>query len=240
LLPSLPSKSANRGVGIDRIAWIEVAAFKEDIGSTPKVKSEQKILFAESLQDVLRAQDAEGACGWIVDLRNNSGGNMWPMLLGLAPLLSNDGGSATTVGHFSTAAGPQSWEVQPNSVALMGRQILKLNGSGYRLRHQNRPVAVLLGRSTASSGEAMGLAFRGSSRFRSFGQRTAGYSTGNRPVPLADGSFLLLTETVMLDRKAEGNAGAIVPEVEFDSDKEAEASARSWLLSRASCRRISL
>lgn len=240
LLPSTPAKSANRGVGPGHIAWIEVAAFKEDIGSTPGVKREQKLGFAESLQNVIRAQDEEGACGWIVDLRNNSGGNMWPMLLGLAPLLSNEEGSATTVGHFSTASGPQSWEVQPNSVALMGRQILNLNGPGYRLRHQNKPVAVLLGRSTASSGEAVGLAFRGSSRFRSFGQRTAGYSTGNRPVPLADGSFLLLTETVMLDRKAQGSAGPIVPEVEFDDHKEAEASARSWLLSRASCRRVPL
>lgn len=238
-LPSALTRAANHGVGSDHIAWIEVPAFKEDIGSTPQIKNEQKVGFAESLQSVLRAQDVEDPCGWIVDLRNNSGGNMWPMLLGLAPLLSNESERSTVVGYFyfSTHSGQQPWGVQKNSVSLMDRQILRLKGSGYTLRHPNQPVAVLLGRSTASSGEAIGLAFRGSSRFRSFGQRTAGYSTGNRPIPLADGSILLLTETVMLDRNSQGNAGAIFPEVEISSEKEAEANARSWLLSQASCRR---
>src|SRR5690606_40666707 len=38
--------------------------------------------FAETLQALIRSLDEAGACGWIVDLRRNSGGNLWPMLLG--------------------------------------------------------------------------------------------------------------------------------------------------------------
>jgi hypothetical protein len=44
--------------------------------------------YAASLQNVLRSLDVPTTCGWIVDLRKNIGGNMWPMLAGLGPLLT--------------------------------------------------------------------------------------------------------------------------------------------------------
>src|SRR5262249_43486790 len=40
------------------------------------------------------------SCGWIIDLRQNTGGNMWPMLAGLRPFL----GSAE-LGAFENASG---------------------------------------------------------------------------------------------------------------------------------------
>ena len=38
-----------------------------------------------------------GACGWVIDLRGNVGGNMWPMLLAIGPLLG-DGLAGSFVG----------------------------------------------------------------------------------------------------------------------------------------------
>src|SRR5690606_26718511 len=51
----------------------------------------QQVEFAESLQSLIGSLDDEsaGACGWIVDLRRNSGGNLWPMVLGVGPLLGD-------------------------------------------------------------------------------------------------------------------------------------------------------
>ena len=43
--------------------------------------------YAKTLQDSIRARDRVGLIGWIVDLRGNSGGNMWPMLAGVGPVL---------------------------------------------------------------------------------------------------------------------------------------------------------
>ena len=43
--------------------------------------------FADALQDVVEAVDATAPCGWIVDLRENPGGNMWPMIAGVGPIL---------------------------------------------------------------------------------------------------------------------------------------------------------
>jgi hypothetical protein len=44
----------------------------------------------DSTQAMIRAvdtADAEPPCGWIVDLRNNGGGNMYPMVAGVGPIL---------------------------------------------------------------------------------------------------------------------------------------------------------
>ena len=43
--------------------------------------------YASTLREALLSYDRQGVCGWIVDLRGNGGGNMWPMLKGLDPLL---------------------------------------------------------------------------------------------------------------------------------------------------------
>src|SRR6202042_1362834 len=50
--------------------------------------------FATSIQTILRTLQASRPCGWAVDLRGNGGGNIWPMLAGLGPLLGN--------GHFKS------------------------------------------------------------------------------------------------------------------------------------------
>lgn len=38
--------------------------------------------FATAIQSEIRRLLAQRPCGWIVDLRGNRGGNMWPMLAG--------------------------------------------------------------------------------------------------------------------------------------------------------------
>ena len=43
--------------------------------------------YAEALQRAIRMADRPGLIGWIVDLRTDGGGNMWPMMAGLGPIL---------------------------------------------------------------------------------------------------------------------------------------------------------
>lgn len=43
--------------------------------------------YALGMHKILRELDTSTPCGWIVDLRQNSGGDLWPMLAGLGPLL---------------------------------------------------------------------------------------------------------------------------------------------------------
>lgn len=139
----------------------------------------QNIQRAARWQQVIRSKDDGMRCGWIVDLRDNSGGNMWPMLLGMAPLLRTSVVNNEDVGSFETAQGPERWTLTATAVQRAGKSVLDFGQSGHVLRQPGAPVAVLFGPRTASSGEASVLAWRGRPQTRSFGQPTAGVSTGN-------------------------------------------------------------
>ncbi len=95
------------------------------------------------------------------------------------------------------------------------------------------PVAVLIGRSTASSGEAVTVAFRNQAETVLIGQPTAGLTTSNEPVWLSDGSMIALTQSVFTDRTghAFGQGVRISPDLET-AVGDAEAAATRWLSDR--------
>lgn len=70
----------------------------------------------------------------------------------------------------------------------------------YRLRHDAPKVAVLIDNGTASSGEAVLIAFQRRPDTRTFGNATCGLSTANQEYMLSDGASLFLTEAMMADR----------------------------------------
>ena len=82
----------------------------------------------------------------------------------------------------------------------------------------NRPVAVLTGGSTASSGEAVLVSFLGAENARTFGAPTAGYATANRTFLLPDGARLAITMAHMADRtgRVHGNT-PIAPDTPVSS-----------------------
>lgn len=127
---------------------------------------------------------------WIVDLRRHTGGNMWPALAGLRPILGP--GEA---GAFVDANG-----------AVMQRW------GGRRTRRKRVPVAVLQGPLTGSTGEALIISFRGRPRTRTFGEATYGLPTANQPFSLSDGAQLLLTTAREADRTGRVYDGPIEPD----------------------------
>lgn len=157
---------------------------------------ELKCVFANSIRDALRKGLEAGAKAWIVDLSGNRGGNMWPMLDGLSPLLGAEG-----VGSFRYRDGSSSpWALKGYEGII---DVPDLRGA---------PIAVVTSGRTASSGEAVAVAFRGRPLTRSFGAPTFGYSTSNTTYKLADGSRLYLTTAVFEDRNGNSYGGKLVPD----------------------------
>ena len=215
-----------------RIGRVEIEGYGVMQGPTAHQQMKER---AKRWQAIIDDQDNGSRCGWIVDLRGNTGGNMWPMLLGAAPLLRATPSADEDVGSFAAADGPTRWQLTPSSVRLGERVRVDLGGPGYLLKHPGAPVAVLTGPRTASSGEATVLAFRGRPQTRSFGQPTSGLSTANVMRPLVDGSALLLTTSVMQDRNGQGNGLKIEPDQRTDSDAATLAAAQQWLLQQPAC-----
>ncbi|MFJ4937098.1 S41 family peptidase [Streptomyces pseudovenezuelae] len=182
---------------------------------------------------------ADDACGWVVDLRADTGGNMWPMLAVVGPILG-DG----KVGAFVDADGSKSvWSIKHGSPYKDGKSAGW--GDGRPLAKTDSPVAVLTGKRTASSGEAVVVALRGRPDTRFFGEQTSGVPTGNMPYHLSDGAVLVLTEVKDADRTGRAYDAPIPPDVEIIKDPRPVArhrdevlqAAQSWLLQHGGCRR---
>jgi hypothetical protein len=195
----------SRRIGSD-IALVRVPAF-----SGPDLEA-----FATLIDRRIVEADGPSICGWMVDLRGNGGGNMWPMLAGLRAILG-----PAPLGAFRLPTGiGDSWTYSVES-------------PGTPLHRENPPVAVLTDSRTASSGEAVVIAFHGRPDTRFFGEPTAGRSTANRGFPLRDGALLVVTVATMLDRDGREYAGRIEPDVLVPAEA-AEARAVEWLRARCS------
>ncbi len=179
-------------------------------------------IYSSTLSRALTDQAANGACGWIVDLRGNGGGNMWPMLNGLEALLG-----AGPFGGFGSADGPRAQWVRDGSI-IASRPVGTDIQPGTSGRLAGAPVAVLTGPQTGSSGEMVAIAFRGRDRTRSFGAPTAGLTTANTPFPLSDGSRLLITTSGVLDAAGRFIQGPLVPDEAVPADTVLDR-ALQWL-----------
>ena len=143
------------------VAYLHVPGFA---GGTPA----QQARVRRDAEQHHSIHDEAGVCGWIVDLRQNTGGNLWPMLAG------SDRCSVTASSRppsIPTAA------ASPSGIATakpgFGDYTQLRVRSPYRVRAA-APVAVLLGPGTASSAEVLAVAFRGRAATRSFGAPDAG------------------------------------------------------------------
>lgn len=79
------------------------------------------------------------------------------------------------------------------------------------------PVAVLIGERTASSGEAVLVAFQARDQTKTFGHPTGGYTTAIRRFPLRDGARLYLAVATFADRSGHVYRGRIYPDLRPDT-----------------------
>lgn len=200
----------------DGIGYVKVGAFS---GSGAAETG-----FAQRIQDAIRAADAGHLAGWIVDVRNNSGGNMWPMIAGLGPILG-DG----TAGAFVDPDGGISWWGYRDNASIYDGSPLVTVSSPYRLLKAEPRVAVLTNCGVVSSGEAVAIGFRARRNSRSFGTATYGLSTANDEFTLTGGGTLLLTVSTMADRTGRTYGKAVAPDEVIDDPVETVRRAVEWL-----------
>jgi C-terminal processing protease CtpA/Prc len=199
------------------IGYVRIAAFGGS--DTAAVRA-----FADAVQDQIRAADRSELVGWIVDLRGNSGGNMWPMLAGVGPVLGSG-----LAGYFIPPVGVPAWWTYANGAATVNGAAQASVSNPYVLLRPSPRVAVLTDGLVASSGEAIAVAFRSRANTRSFGAATCGLSTANGSFRLSDGAMLFLTTSLMADRTAMAYGGSIAPDESLSGDAAVVERAVAWL-----------
>lgn len=166
--------------------------------------------YVTSAWDSIQTLSSEARCGWIVDVRGNSGGNVWPMLGAISPLLDRG-----LVMSFSDRDNHHdSVSITADGISLGATQTIAFDSASFEEASQSvssRRIVVLIGPITSSSGEAIPVAFAGQQDTATLGKPTSGFSTANREFTLSDGSSLNLTSAVFADRTGRLYGGPIIP-----------------------------
>ncbi|MFF7359367.1 S41 family peptidase [Streptomyces sp. NPDC008125] len=197
----------------------------------PVASDEVAAPYIRSARSTVEGIDDEGACGWVVDLRGESGGDMWPPLAAVGPILGD--GEAGAAVHADGRREP--WAVQDGTPS----QYVDTWGPATPLARPLPPVAVLTSRRTASAGEAVVISFLGRPGTRTFGEATTGVPTANSAYRLSDGAMVVVTVAREADRTGRVHDGPLTPDVEVPETRgqdKALKAATSWLSAQKPCR----
>lgn len=164
-------------------------------------------VFAEKMHAEIQAQDKADLKGWIIDLRENTGGNMWPMLAGIGPILGNG-----IAGYFVDSDNVKNSISYADGAAIYEDDAVVAVSFPYTLVSTNSKVAVLVDHATTNAAEAVAIAFIGKANTRSFGPLTCGRAGGNQTFSLIDGSVLYLTVAFLADRNETEQRGQLTPD----------------------------
>ncbi|MBS1544020.1 MAG: S41 family peptidase [Bacteroidetes bacterium] len=167
--------------------------------------------------------------GWIVDLRLNLGGNMYPMIAGLRSLLGEGRiGTFVTKNHETI-----EWIISKGSFRAGTDSVTLTNSCDF----DGLPVVVLISQVTASSGEAAAIAFKGREKTLFLGESTSGYITALNNYQLSTHGMLLVAEAYMCDRNGHCYTTKLTPDIVIthgdhfiDLEKDEKVTkALSWL-----------
>lgn len=147
--------------------------------------------------------------GWIIDLRINTGGNMYPMIAGLTEFLGEG-----RVGGFVTPSHQNygDWIIKNGAFYVDSVKVSPVKYEGYPIQREI-PIAVLISGNTASSGEMTAITTIGRHKSVLIGEPTAGYTTTNLGFKLNEYSGLNLAVDYATDRNGKVYPKHIDPEI---------------------------
>jgi carboxyl-terminal processing protease len=152
--------------------------------------AEKDLKFANTLIKQIQILDENEIDKWIIDLRDNRGGNRWPMLAGLTPIIGDGliGYNIVLNKHIPIII----------KKGLINYSTIEPNQ--YTTKKPFKKIAVIINEHTGSSGEMVAIAVLGFDITKSFGQESAGYTTINSSRDYKDGTQLYLATGYSADK----------------------------------------
>jgi len=182
-VPEIKSELINGNIG-----YIQIPGF---MGIDSRAQK-----FAQQIQDKIKELDKNNIQFWIVDLTNNNGGTIMPMLLGIGPLLGEG-----VAGFLVNSENIYSKWAYSNGIAVHDDSTYQMKlANPYRLRNEIKKLAVIISRKTGSGGEALAVPFKGTKNSCFIGQPTSGASSGTLVYELSDGAVILFANSNFADR----------------------------------------
>ncbi|MEZ4874017.1 MAG: S41 family peptidase [Flavobacteriaceae bacterium] len=177
---------------------------------------------ANALRTIICDLKGQKPKGWIIDLRANLGGNMYPMFAGLGELLPNidlSGDTQNGIDYFS------NWENNHGNFYMWGAPMtqgeLQCNPKEVNENTSNK-IAVLTSRYTASSGEAVASGLKNHENIQLFGEITSGYSSTTGWFPITE--HIVFSPTVAYFKSLDGTVydHGVYPDVVIEEPLDLE------------------
>lgn len=184
--------------------WGDIGYYRVPGGITKNVSR-----VTQMLADTLCSLDPSSVKGWILDLRLNTGGNVW---FNLASLASMIGDGPTTGVYYGDGREPVISFIKDGK-PFGNNQFYAIPEVKCKLPSSTVPVVILTSPATASSAEALLLAFKGRANTVVIGEPTAAFVTSNNSFPLGDDVTLVLATGYMTDRTGTPYTSSIHPDV---------------------------
>jgi carboxyl-terminal processing protease len=163
----------------------------------------------KSIKKAIAQVNAKNIRGWIVDLRVNTGGNMYPMIAGLSDLI----GEGKVGGFLTPTYQPDgNWIIKDGSFFVDSIKVATVKYAGYPV-NPNIPIAILISGNTASSGEMTAISIIGRKKTIVIGEVSAGYTTSNLGFKLNEYSGLNLAVDYAADRNGKIYPKNIEPDI---------------------------
>ena len=166
-------------------------------------------VYAQRIQDSLCKNISPTTKGIIIDLRMNAGGNIYPMIAGIANVL---GEGLFNIGLDGAGKETSRSAIQQGALAWYDSIPLKPARTCGDL--SKLPVTVIIGPVTGSAGECIAIAFRGRPHTKLVGENTGGYVTANdgRLLPGKDNGMVLAMNYTK-DRTGKAYYDCVAPDI---------------------------
>jgi carboxyl-terminal processing protease len=176
----------------------------------PDFFTQDEQLYQENYEHICQALRSLAAKdNLIIDLSENSGGNMYPWLAALSPLYDQK-----IAGFFEYKHKEEKdpWLLGEDGVYCGEKKwFSKIN----KERFNFNKIVLLISSKTSSSGEAVALSFLGQKNVVLVGQKTAGFTTGNEE--FVNGNISIWLSTCMMqDRNGKAYSDGIEPDMHTD------------------------
>jgi len=152
--------------------------------------------------------------GWIVDLRVNTGGNMYPIMLGLKEFIGNDLVFGGFINSKNEITG--NWEIRKNQL-LIDNNLLERKSELTIKPKIDIPIVILISRYTASAGEMLLISLIGRPNTYIVGEPTANYTTAVQGFVINENAAINLSTDYVFDRNNKKYTQSIIPDYEIIS-----------------------
>lgn len=187
----------NKNIGYLRIPGNNDFSFK-------KVDS-----LANDIVENINSVNSKKIKGWIIDLRVNTGGNMYPILLGLKEFIGNNiifGGFVNSKNELTG-----NWEIKNNKL-LIDNNPLERKSLVSLIPRMDIPIVILTSGYTASAGEMTAISMIGRRNTYLVGEPTANYTTAVQGFEIDKNSAINLSTDYVFDRNKKKYTQSITPD----------------------------